>query len=215
MENNYTVYCHISPSGKRYIGITSRADPSKRWANGRGYYHNQYFARAIKKYGWCKIVHEILFEKLSKEQAETKEKELILYYKSNYRDYGYNIESGGNSIGKRSAESIRKTGDANKGRRASDEARQKMSDARRGKKRKKASDETKQKIRESHIGMLAGIKNHNHRGVTQYGLDGNFVRNWDYIRQVEHELGYFNTNIGKCCMGKAKTAYGYIWKYSD
>ena len=34
--NNYTVYMHVSPSGKRYIGITGQ-DVKKRWGNGIGY----------------------------------------------------------------------------------------------------------------------------------------------------------------------------------
>lgn len=32
----WSVYKHTSPSGKVYIGITSR-DPTKRWANRWGY----------------------------------------------------------------------------------------------------------------------------------------------------------------------------------
>ena len=50
-ENNYTVYMHISPSNKRYIGITSKS-VNKRWNNGLGYIKNDHFWRAIQKYGW-------------------------------------------------------------------------------------------------------------------------------------------------------------------
>ena len=34
--NNYTVYCHIFPNGKRYVGITKQK-PEYRWDNGNGY----------------------------------------------------------------------------------------------------------------------------------------------------------------------------------
>lgn len=51
IDKCYTVYMHISPSGKRYVGIT-RQRPVARWKNGRGYINNEYFYRAIKKYGW-------------------------------------------------------------------------------------------------------------------------------------------------------------------
>ena len=44
--DNYTVYMHISPSGKRYIGITS-VKPKYRWRNGKGY-ETQIFYRAIE-----------------------------------------------------------------------------------------------------------------------------------------------------------------------
>lgn len=37
VENNiWTVYEHISPSNKIYVGITSR-NPKHRWDNGKGY----------------------------------------------------------------------------------------------------------------------------------------------------------------------------------
>ena len=37
----YYVYKHTSPSGKVYIGITSKHPPERRWANGNGYKKNQ------------------------------------------------------------------------------------------------------------------------------------------------------------------------------
>lgn len=94
MENSYTVYKHISPTGKIYIGITS-SNPKLRWSNGKGYIGNEYFTNAIQKYGWKNFKHEILFENLSKEEACKKEIELIVEYKSNNREFGYNICAGG------------------------------------------------------------------------------------------------------------------------
>lgn len=94
MKNGYFVYKHTCPNGKIYIGITCQT-PSKRWANGKGYAPNAYFSSAIQKYGWDNIRHEILFDSLTKEQAEQKEIELIAEYKSNQREYGYNISVGG------------------------------------------------------------------------------------------------------------------------
>ena len=51
----YTVYKHITPSGKVYIGITS-IKPDKRWNRGKGYKDNIYFSNAINKYGWDNIL---------------------------------------------------------------------------------------------------------------------------------------------------------------
>ena len=42
----WTVYRHISPSGKIYIGITSR-DPKRRWNCGKSYEHCIKFYAAI------------------------------------------------------------------------------------------------------------------------------------------------------------------------
>ena len=66
---NYFVYCHKSPSGKKYVGI-SQMSPQKRWANGAGYKKNFYFYRAIKKYGWNAFEHEILYQDLTLEEAK-------------------------------------------------------------------------------------------------------------------------------------------------
>ena len=91
---NYTVYMHITPNNKVYIGITKQ-EPKKRWNSGYGYIQNKYFFNAILKYGWNNIEHKILFTNLTKEEAEQKEIEFIAFYKSNNRNYGYNIEKGG------------------------------------------------------------------------------------------------------------------------
>ncbi|AAV30164.1 putative truncated GIY-YIG endonuclease [Lactobacillus phage LL-Ku] len=45
-SENYKVYKHTTPNNKVYIGIT-KLDVNKRWKNGNGYKHNQYFTRAI------------------------------------------------------------------------------------------------------------------------------------------------------------------------
>lgn len=51
-QKTWTVYMHISPSGKRYIGVTSKTNVEDRWRNGKGYQKCPYFYKAIQKYGW-------------------------------------------------------------------------------------------------------------------------------------------------------------------
>lgn len=51
------------------------------------------------------------------------------------------------------------------------------------------------------------------RSVTQYDLDGNFMKKWENLKEIENELGYSRGAIGNCCLGNSKTSYGYIWKY--
>lgn len=93
MNNNYTVYKHTAPTGKVYIGITENS-PAQRWAGGFGYTSNKPFFSDIVKYGWDNFRHEILFENLSKLDAEIKEIELIEQYHSIDCDYGYNQVEG-------------------------------------------------------------------------------------------------------------------------
>ena len=109
-EKIYKVYKHTLPkefSGKEndmvYIGITCREKAYYRWGrNGIKYKSNPYFYNAIQKYGWDNFNHEILFERLTKEEANQKEIELISEYDSTNKTKGYNIELGGNGQGKHS-----------------------------------------------------------------------------------------------------------------
>ena len=96
MENNYTVYMHISPSGKRYVGITSRK-PKYRWNNGKGY-KEQVFYNAIEKYGWENFEHIIIAKGLTEEEADWLETELIKELDLRNPDKGYNITEGGDGI---------------------------------------------------------------------------------------------------------------------
>lgn len=123
----FYVYKHTCPNEKIYIGITKQ-QPIKRWGyNGYGYRKNTLFYRAIQKYGWSNIKHEILYENLSKEEAEQKEIELIEKYKSNQPKYGYNIANGGNTTGTVSEATKKKISKTLKGYEFSDERRKNIS----------------------------------------------------------------------------------------
>ena len=104
----YSLYKHTFPNGKVYIGITSQ-DPEKRWENGKGYLRlnkdgepmQKKMYSAIKKYGWKNISHEILVTTDSKHEIEDLERKYITeIYHSNKKEFGYNIDCGGNYAGK-------------------------------------------------------------------------------------------------------------------
>ena len=95
MKNKkWCVYMHISPSNKKYIGITS-LKPEYRWKKGEGYRTQTVFYRAIQKYGWNNIQHEILEEGLTRDEACMREIYYIDKYKTTDRNFGYNISIGG------------------------------------------------------------------------------------------------------------------------
>lgn len=145
----YTVYKHTSPSGKVYIGITG-IDPVKRWK--QGYSHNKYFTMAIKKYGWSNIKSEILASNLSKEDACEMEILLIKHFRSNNKNFGYNISIGGESgrlgvvVSEESKEKMRK---AKIGKKLSEEHKRKISESGKG---RVFSLETREKIRVANTG---------------------------------------------------------------
>ena len=135
----FCVYKHTSPSEKIYIGQTKR-NPKLRWKNGEGYKHNQHFYNAIQKYGWDNFKHEIVCSDLTDKEADWLEKYLISYYNSSNRNYGYNIEGGGNNNKIISDETKSKQSKAHigqvsgmKGKKQSDEAKEKISVAHKGK----------------------------------------------------------------------------------
>lgn len=238
----YTVYKHTFPNNKIYIGITS-VDVKKRWANGRGYKDRNLVGKAINKYGWENVKHEILFENLSKEKAELKEIELIKKYKSNNRHFGYNVQNGGNSRGKLSQneiERIRKRAIGNQiwlGKHHTEETKQKLREIHTGMKMSKESIEKRvqkmrgRKLSESHrIALLMAnigkpcskekaekisLSNKDRNPVTMFDLNQKPVKTFHSILRASKETGVDNSSISRCCKGLQKTAGGYYWKYCD
>lgn len=91
----YCVYEHVFPNGKKYIGISK--DPELRWMkNGRGYANQQKMFRAINKYGWENIQHNIIIDDISEQQA--KQLEMYLIKSLDTIENGYNTTIGGDNI---------------------------------------------------------------------------------------------------------------------
>ena len=132
-ELQNSIYIHIvNENNKCYIGQTSR-NPRDRWKRNGFEYEGQVFYNAIKYYGWDNISHIVLCHGLNKEQANEMEVALISLFETTNREFGYNIANGGNSVGKHSDETRNKMSEANKGKHHSEEARNKMSEAKKGK----------------------------------------------------------------------------------
>jgi len=51
--------------------------------------------------------------------------------------------------------------------------------------------------------------------IFQYDIDGNFIKRWDSAKKIEEKFGFDRRSIRKCCRGKQKTAYGYLWSYNE
>lgn len=234
--SGYTVYMHTFPNGKRYVGIT-RQEVSRRWRDGKGY-EGQVVYDAILKYGWDNIKHEVLYEGLTKAQAEEKEKQLIKQYDTTSHANGYNVELGGNSTGKMSDESKRKISEAHKGLMAgakhwhygqhwSDEVKKKISEAHKG---MKYSNETRLKKSVIFSGKgnpMYGTKmSAEHKKKLQAACvkavsksvvcveTGNV---YDSAVQAQRETGICASTIRNVCKRKPKyhTAGGYHWIYQS
>ena len=53
------------------------------------------------------------------------------------------------------------------------------------------------------------------RKVSQFDLDGNFIKEWKSQAEIERVLGIYQANIYKVCSGKRKQAGGFKWKYTE
>ena len=243
--NTYCVYKHTSPSGKVYIGITKKK-PSYRWVNGLGYKSSPHFWSAIQKYGWENFKHEVLFTGLSCDEACAMEQKLIAQYKATDRLYGYNEKAGGqkgsslNESAKKKIsdatkafyashpETVERISRANRGRKWTEEQREKYIAAKRGK-HLEISDEWRAK-------MIAGTRKRyaedaqlrdkatercrengkkNSIAVVQMDLLENDIATFESSREAERQTGAKCSNIIYCCKGLRHTANGYKWRFAN
>lgn len=189
MSKTWFVYKHTSPSGKVYVGITSKPRVNDRWENGTGYAGCTYFRRAISKYGWNNIKHEILLSGISKSEAIYSERYLVRWYKMH--NISYNISDGGEGVSgiKLSKEHKEKIGKANIGKNVG----------------KKRTDETRK--------ILSRIFS---KPVLQIDLETNEVINeHESIKAASINIGHpgKESNIAHVLHGRYKTAFGFYWKF--
>ena len=241
-ECNYIVYMHICPNNKKYIGITKNK-PNKRWGYGHNYKSSILFNKAINKYGWENIKHKILYENLSKEEAEQKEIELIAYYKSNQSKFGYNIANGGH-IHSVSEETKKKLSQSLKGKHNSPKTEFKKGQIGEGlRKGIKLSEETKQKISNSKKGKkIKNTENYKKRCGNKnpfYGKTHTIEvrklisklkkgtistkrkpiicietsKKYDCISDAAKEFNTTITSISRACSGQRKTFKKMHWKF--
>ena len=217
----YTVYQHKNKiNGKIYIGITSQK-PEDRWGSqGCNYKSSPHFYSAIQKYGWNNFEHNILFTGLTKEQACLKEQELIKEYDLMNREFGYNSTSGGD-IFVMNEETKQKISQAMMGNQnalghpCSEEKKKKIRDAQKG---RKFTEEHKQKLSEAaknrHVPCSEKkkqtLKEKSHKKPV-YCEELNKV--FESVQECSRQLGIPATNISKLCNGRGKTLKGYHLKY--
>ena len=181
------VYIHTNKTnGKMYVGQTCQ-NPKKRWANGLGYVTQQYFYRAIQKYGWNGFEHEIVASNLTKFEADDLEKTLIKELQTYDKQFGYNITLGGKG---------------NLGYHLSDDTKQKIGAAI---KKHYLNPEYAQKMKD----IVPK------RAIYQFSLDGEFIQRYDSAMEVERQLGILNATVSKCAFGKLPSAGGYIFLFEE
>lgn len=220
------IYKITSPTGKIYIGqSTNIKSRLTRYKNMSIKTEGQpKIWRSLKKYGSENHKFEVLHECTI---------ELLNVLERKYQEIYDSVENGLNCVytktndksGLASKETRKKMSIAQKnnwdknkhlwiGRTHSDEAKNKISIANKG--RKFSEKVNKSKGRKGITPPLKGLfgkDNPISKKICQYDINGNLIKVWDCGLDIKRELGFNNTNISSCCNGRLTTSSGYIWQY--
>ena len=236
--NNYCVYKHTTPNGKVYIGITKQK-PERRWRGGLGYKppdgKETPFYRAIVKYGWDNIHHEIIASGLNKENACQVEVELIKAFNSQDRRFGYNVLQGGDiplencpkevrdkmsasasEKWKREEYKIKHTGDEHWTKKQG-YCKKSIEAMRKSNKGRKRTQEQIEFLREKGRKQKRRYGKDNKKSIRIECLtiDGEVVALYYGAMEAERATGVCFQNIFKVCNGERKTAGGYRWRFAE
>lgn len=189
-------------NGKSYIGQTIRSIKERlkehRTKSGcRGIFG------AIKKHGWKNF--KVDWYECSDDELNKHEKWMVNLM-GTLSPNGYNLKDGG-SRGKMSEESKQKLRKANRGKKLGEEHKQKIGKAHLG---TKQNEKTKQKISES----LLGEKHPMSKRVYQYDLDGTCINSFGSSEEAGRHLEKDGSKIRHCARGSRKTAYKFKWSYT-
>jgi group I intron endonuclease len=186
-------------NGKIYIGKSLRLKyrwKQHLWKLKNKTHANKHLQSAFDKYTNVNFWFEIL-EYCSKENVCEREMFYINKHQSYNPKFGYNKTKGGEGL------------------KATDEIKQKISNSLKG---KPASEAKKENCRKAQTGLKRS-KEHKENiskalkhPISQYDLQGTFIKNWDSIREASNKLGFCESVISRCVNSKRKTAYKFIWK---
>lgn len=99
-EHIYKIYVYTNKvNNKKYVGQTRKSLKERAGNNGRCYNRSPRFWNAIQKYGWDNFSPEILYDNLTKDDANELEIKTIYDLQTTNDKYGYNIAFGGNGGG--------------------------------------------------------------------------------------------------------------------
>lgn len=222
-------------NGKKYLG------QRKFYRNWQEYLGSgKSLVYAIQKYGKENFVRNIVCICNSLEELNQAEHDISVFLNVVKSEDWYNLKYGGDSMeGYSPPQEVReKISKANKGKPApnkgipmSEEAKRKQREAQSGEKSswygRKHTEEAKQKIRNKKIGMQAsqetknkmsqqrqGKNNYDAKPIVQLTMDGEFIRDWEYLRQAAKELNISESGICQCCRKQRRFANGYRWIYA-
>lgn len=67
----------------------------------------------------------------------------------------------------------------------------------------------------THTSASIGRKSEKRKPISQFDLDGNFIREYPSIHEASNGIISRRRNITVVCNGKRKSAYGYVWRWGQ
>jgi len=201
-------------NGKMYIGGSTNVE-SRRIDHFKPYRINKLkhlpLYEAMIKFGRENFEFEIL-EEVTKEELENKEEYYINKY--NAVDDGYNVISTAltmhdEEFSKANADRLREQNLKNW---QDPEYREHITNSSR--------EYQKTVPYEKRLNAIKGLNKYTNsikKKVYQYDKQGNFIAEYDGVREAERALNLPNDSVGKVCRGvkNRKTAGGFVWKYAQ
>ena len=208
------IYCYTSPSGKKYVGQTTKT-LAQRAENGNHYRECTAFWRAIQKYGWENFTCEIL------EECETNlldaREEYYITLLNTLVPYGYNIKCGSQSQFRKLVSQYDLYGNFIQNWPCASEAAKTLGinyhniiDCcnhrvfRAGPYIWQHPEDTQLELHTSKI--------QHKRQVVQLTLNGDFIKIWESVGSAQREYG---SGVWKVCNKMQKTCKKYLWVYLD
>ena len=213
--HDYKVYIHRNLiNGKCYIGQTHLSLNKRFGRNGSRYKNCISFGRAIDKYGWDNFSHTVLFDNLTKEEADYLERLYIKRYNTKDPNYGYNLTDGGDGVvGNRQTA-------WNKGLKMNKEFCEKMKGYSHPNKMKgkKLPEEWRLKLcHKKSVGPWnKGIPNKSSmKRVIQLTLNDEFINEYESVKEASIKTGSNASAIASVCRGSLPHTNGFHWKYKE
>lgn len=224
------VYLLTFPSctSKKYVGVTVRKISERLRQHIYDSKRRDYPIHcAIRKYGADVMCMEVIATVPEYKLGDAEQKYIKQY--DTVAPHGYNATYGGRYSGVPSQETRNKLSRARIGKKHTQETKEKISRivkeqlatgqrvASMSMLGKQHTQETKERMsRNSGRPWLGkfGADNPSSKPVSQYDLQGNFIKTLGGQHEAARATGIQRGDIGSCCRGKLKTAGGYIWKYA-
>ncbi|PAV30187.1 hypothetical protein CIL05_06885 [Virgibacillus profundi] len=193
-------------NGKVYIGKSVHLNKRLREHRSsllKDYHPNKHLQRSWNKYGEKYFTFEIL-EECSEDIVNEREMYYINEYKSNIKEFGYNMTLGG---------------DGSLGLKHTEESRQKISAIQLGRKlpeshKQNISNSLKGKVPKNYH-MIVEYNESQEIPITQIAIKNKTIIHWKNINHCARENDLLATNIVKCLKGKYRTCGGSIFLYKD